>query len=889
MGGFVRKLFNLYPGEERNAVFFSILAYIWAFGAYCGVTLSDGMYLEQVGADKLPLAYLLTALSLFFISVIFIYAFNHFDAFRIYVSTLLFGCLGFVVTLIYLPGKTSENFAFWLWFKVFCNILMVILTTSYWFFLDQYFNLQNAKRLYSLFNSSIFLGNACGGAFLAVTLNLIGMKGISIAIIGLFITAGLWLFFLTKRIKPFLDDSIEGLATPEKLPFKAMIKGFLSSKFTLLLMIFYFLIQLINVVCEFTYMQSFDAFFDSPKDGVNDNSLTVFLGTCTSLIALGNMFFGLFFYSRIVGRFGINNIVGISPVFFLFTFSSWQFSDALLIAIFGLIVVEGISYTLDENNSNLLLNTVPTKLKNKARVAIDSFFEPLGMFLSALIFLLFSVPSKEVGLYLTLFSLIFVLLIRTQYSRAVLKNLLQNAIHFERKSRDWFLSLSKKELLLTKAHLLKFFKQREENDRLFAFEMLLNLDDSKLLARLLGQASLLSVKGKIKIIQLLSDSQFAKDTQVLLWLSSQLQKGWQSSLKGHIYFYFARFGLLQFSKVKDDINNPDLHLRAASLIAFYSIDEEEAIKNITKMLQSSQIDEICIGLTILSVIKNTIFQDLIIPFLEHTNPKIALSASIAFYQIAAKECVPYAKQILELIKSSKDSNFKINCLKALGKMEDPHLASSIILSSLHLRPNEKRVVEEVIINLGVKTIPILLEIANDKKISDKYRLLAGKTLGLLSIKDLKENLKDIVSSEIERAYFYYFYSVELPEEYNNYSLKLLKETLYSDHQNCIDFIIQLLGVSGSIENSELLSHGLHSKNPKLRATAIETLEKTCESPIFHLLKPLIDDRPQIEKIRIYKKRKLRQVSLPELLEILENTPTQTHLAITVTMKEAIKI
>ena len=101
MGGFVRKLFNLYPGEERNAVFFSILAYIWAFGAYCGVTLSDGMYLEQVGADKLPLAYLLTALSLFFISVIFIYAFNHFDAFRIYVSTLLFGCLGFVVTLIY--------------------------------------------------------------------------------------------------------------------------------------------------------------------------------------------------------------------------------------------------------------------------------------------------------------------------------------------------------------------------------------------------------------------------------------------------------------------------------------------------------------------------------------------------------------------------------------------------------------------------------------------------------------------------------------------------------------------------------------------------------------------------------------------------------------------
>ena len=167
MGKFIRKVFNLYPGEEKNALLFSILAFFWAIGAYCGVTLSDGMFLEHVGAKELPKAYLLTALTLFGLALIIIYAFNHFNAFKLYLATLSLGIIGFLATFFYLTIFKEHSIHFWLFFKVFCNMLMVILSTSYWLFLDQYFNLQNAKRFYSLFNSSIFLGNAIGGAFLA--------------------------------------------------------------------------------------------------------------------------------------------------------------------------------------------------------------------------------------------------------------------------------------------------------------------------------------------------------------------------------------------------------------------------------------------------------------------------------------------------------------------------------------------------------------------------------------------------------------------------------------------------------------------------------------------------------------------------------------------------
>jgi hypothetical protein len=94
-----------------------------------------------------------------------------------------------------------------------------------------------------------------------------------------------------------------------------------------------------------------------------------------------------------------------------------------------------------------------------------------------------------------------------------------------------------------------------------------------------------------------------------------------------------------------------------------------------------------------------------------------------------------------------------------------------------------------------------------------------------------------------------------------------------------------LASSGSIENGELLSHGLKSKNPKLRATAIETLEKTCSSNIFRILKPLIDDRPIEEKLKIYKKRKHTALTYDELIEILQNTSSKTNLLIAHALKD----
>ena len=55
--GLFQRLFNIYPGEEKQALLFAFLGFIWAFGATCGLKFADALFLLHVGAESLPQAY----------------------------------------------------------------------------------------------------------------------------------------------------------------------------------------------------------------------------------------------------------------------------------------------------------------------------------------------------------------------------------------------------------------------------------------------------------------------------------------------------------------------------------------------------------------------------------------------------------------------------------------------------------------------------------------------------------------------------------------------------------------------------------------------------------------------------------------------------------------
>jgi hypothetical protein len=146
------------------------------------------------------------------------------------------------------------------------------------------------------------------------------------------------------------------------------------------------------------------------------------------------------------------------------------------------------------------------------------------------------------------------------------------------------------------------------------------------------------------------------------------------------------------------------------------------------------------------------------------------------------------------------------------------------------------------------------------------------------------HLYEILEKEAERAYFCFYYSHTMQEDYPLFDLHILQDALMTDYHSVLDFIIQLLGVAGELEDGELLSRSLKSHLPKIRGQVLEMLERSCELKIFRMIIPLISDMPKEERLRAYQKKIENRLTLEALLERLEQSSITVDQIVAATLK-----
>lgn len=898
MKRFFRKLFNIYSGEEKNAFLFGLLGFFWALAVTSGQKYSDALFLLHVGADSLPIAYICTALGMFFIAAFLIRAFDRISIHAIFISVLSVGIIFYCIAYLSLWmgwGIISG----WLWFalRIFGSIFFAVVVTCYWTFIDQYHHLQVAKRLYSLFTSMIFLGIATTGAIMRT--GLFEFQHIILGILALLAICIAWISRISKVVTPVSEwTDWEGSSFPD-FSFRYLISSILRSRFTLLLMSANFLTYVLLVLTEFNYLSSFDQRFDSGHHvSVGDEeeaSLTLFLGQAIAFVSISNLIFGLFIYSRLVRRFGSSSLVVVTPAILLVTYAGWPLSDSLFFPLLGFMVVEGTLYVIDDSNFNLLLNAVPTKLKYKIRVIIESFFEPIGMLASAILLSIAGNSSKIFGLILSGVLLTIAFILRKHYFKGIYLNLTDNAIQFEKPLGEWFEKIPLKEYKQAEYRLLNLFKQGDEPSQILALNALVTLEDETFLQKILPQIDSYSPSIKIKFLDIISKTSLATDSRVLDLIHRWTRQETDQTLRGSLAFYLASQGFYHPEKAYHDLKSYDPLLKGAAIVALKKslalqsphqlvLNRTMAAQCLEELLNSDKEPDICMGLKVLELEASSHDMEVVIPFLTSSSVKISNAAALAMVEIADKDSIRYAPFILDQMIESKDQEFRIACLKSLAKMADSSLTKDLITSSLHFRPQEKRLTESIVVNIGLRTVPTLLSLVKETSLPDRCRLLAGKILGRLALPQLKVNLAEILSKEINRAYFYFYHQHTIQEKYPEYDLSLLQESLLTSFYSILDFIIQILGVAGEIEDVELLSRSIKSKNPKVRSQVVETLEKTCEPSIYRMLFPLVSDAPLEEKIYNYLKRHSPTLSLEVLLDHLSESPSQLDQIVAVTLK-----
>ncbi len=874
----VLQLLNIYPGEGKAALFFSLMAFLGALGVSCAATLSEGTFLEILGADRLAYTYVYSGIGMALLSFLLLKTFNCLKTSLIFFMFLAACVVIYLGLILFGDASLQKSEVFTFSFKVLTDLLFIGFTLCYWNYVDEYYDMQDAKRVYCFFNSAILLGTACGGALISETLPLIGAKGIySIILISQVAAAILLLstrFFIASTPSEHHYDAQEE-SCPRNI--RQSLVEIIRSPFTLFFLSSFLISQVLLILATYGYMDSFERFYRAK--GFSEGDLTTFLGSCTFWVAVGNMVFGSLFYSRLARWVGVYNLLLVTPSVFVVLYLGWSVSSLFIFGLLGLLAVEGLWFSLDENTFNVIVNAVPSKCKKVTRVFVDCFFEPLGMLLCGLLLLGLqnnAIPNLPiyVGFALSIALVGLILFMRHWYKSAILYNLSQEAFNFRKSSKEWLQSLSTKDRRTAYFHFLCLLRTRDSEAQIFAFRALLDFEDSRILPHLVNQLRHFSIRTRIKAIELLAESRFSSHKKVIDLMLSWGRTPLHPSLVRIAYSYLAKQQALPYRWALNAFTSQSLTFHCAGLSTLLEIPskQEEALQALDRLLTSEQDREVCQGIKILASYSQEEALRRLPSFFNHPSSVVCQESLLAYATSLQQEEAKQAEVLLSHLPSIRSPDVREAILQVLRRFATPSQIRDLLQVSYHFLPREKRLIEQIIYEMGQDAASPLLELTIDSHFPARLRVMAGKVLGRLDPVKLNKRVIPSLWQDLEQAYFYIYHARELMDKESDSDLLPLKEILVAHYESHLDFIVQIIGVMGQVSDTETLSRSIHSNNHKIHSNALETLEKITNRKLFRALLPLIDDGPQ-ENLKVAFNRKgFMHLSIQEVIQRLSDSP-----------------
>lgn len=839
----LRRALKLYPEEIGKTLQFAWLSFLWSFAASGSVTFFDGIFLEVVGASWLPRAYGFASITLMIVSGLLFKGLRSVSLEKLYL-TIQTSVIGVYLTGFLLLQFVPENAFFWLFgLKVFATVSYASLSITYWSFIDQYYDLQDAKRIYTLVMAAIFFGAIASGITISYAAAKLGISGMLFCIM-----ASLALgCYLTRRIgqkEMLVHDELEELPKANNYSLSSWAKQITSSVFALFLIFNNVLAQLLWNITEFNYLSNFSAEFALQPT----YKLTAFLGTVKAWISAANVLFMLFGYSRLIHRIGLNRAVVIPYVLFFSLYVAWIAEPSFFIAVLGILAVEGALFTIEDNNFNLLLGIIPASVKRSLRIFIEAFAEPLAILVAAGL-LTFKAQAIAIGFAVAALAVIGSLGLKQSYTWAIVDNLRQKALSFTKSAKERLTGLSKRDRRILAAQVY-----RGNLPPLFALETCIALENIEAIGVLLEGFPRFSEEEQRALLKALLKTPLAQDP-ALVSIFDRLAMTYSHP---ELQILLALCGRLKEEAALQLIDSPDVRLQAAGILTLNSAAHIEGLKEtyalrsmaaftLQKLLSSTDTRALSMGLFVQGYMEYESDLKHLIPYVHHDSIDVQLAACGSIERLIEPEHTEVAAALIRALKKESRSSVRLSLLQSIGKALHPTIARSLLLTAIRFRPVEKRSVIQILSNGRIES-GLLLEVTASPSTDYRARLMAGRALAKLDIKELRHQLRPLIFPEIEQARTYFWHAYHFKQS-SEPCRALLAECMEGSFHHQIDFIIQLLASAGSIDESELIAYSLRSHNQKTRSHGVETLEKTCDRKIFRLLEPLVNNRPAEEKVR----------------------------------------
>ncbi|RFT15958.1 MAG: putative inner membrane protein [Candidatus Saccharicenans subterraneus] len=415
------RLVDIRPEEVTPSLLMFFYFFLIQVSAYIIEPVKISLYLRWLTADRLPYAYLLSAL-LIGLAV----AFNSELLQRIRRSYYLaFSLLFFISTLIlfwflFRIHWPWLSLIYWFWSDLF----MVTTTTQFWIMVNDLYHPHQAKRLIGFLVSGGLLGGVSGALLASRLARHLGTENLLLICPVLLLFCLVIIYFYARL--PGKEEKQSTASGARSSPL-ATWREIRSSRYLSLLAAIVALGMIITTLVDFQFVSVVGSRF------TEQDARTSFLGSFLTVLLVFSYLLHVTMTTRILRQSGLRLALLIAPAFLLLSSLAIFFVPATYL-IYWAVLIKGtdksLSYSLNQSVRELLYVPVSPEIKYRAKVFIDMFVSKFAKGFSSIIllvgFTLLHFNLKQISLVTVAFIILwfmFNLEIAREYVNTVKKNL----------------------------------------------------------------------------------------------------------------------------------------------------------------------------------------------------------------------------------------------------------------------------------------------------------------------------------------------------------------------------------------------------------------------------------------------------------------------------------
>jgi len=425
----LNRLLRVEPGEWPKLAQFALFGFLLQMGLGIGFSAGDAAFFSHVGADALPVIFMLTPAVMLVYTGLFSVLMVRFSLNHMVMATLAMLVAGGVI-LWALLGRAGDSAPLYYALKLYLAMWYIALYSLFWNFTDAYFDIQDAKRLFPLFAAFCALGTAAGALIVNLLAAVVPLPGFLLLWAGIALATMPLAWSLGRRWPQLSESDAEESGQPAGVAAQVamMANSFRTSRYTLVLTATLFVTLLMTNLAEYQYAAVL-------QQGRSEAQLAALFGALYAASNIFNLLVCLFVFNRLVMRLGVRNVAFILPLTYFAVFGFFFLSSGYAAAIAAFFAYHGVLTSIEYNNQNLLFNAVPSAIKRPLRTVIEGMCEPLASLIAGG-FLLYAAKYLDlrelsgIGVILGALLIATVVLLRQFYPAAMAGNMRQGWLNF---------------------------------------------------------------------------------------------------------------------------------------------------------------------------------------------------------------------------------------------------------------------------------------------------------------------------------------------------------------------------------------------------------------------------------------------------------------------------